>query len=193
MAPISAFANEDTKNMENNKIAEIHTSIEEEEENIVIELNAEEIVNALESYGIDENSTEVEIEKAIDDIIVNTPELFAQAIPDGGGMPSKPSIGQTKNVTVKVSNNDIFTIAGSSIISKSVLSSVFKKLTSYFVPLGKLGELAGAVATVNSATGYSGFQYTVSMTYKKTVVFDGQHVEYTGWHVTGYSGFKRYK
>lgn len=190
LTPLTTFADSSNLNTDLTK-SEYYKEVNDEP--IVIELNAADIIKDLDEYGIDENSTDQEIDIAIESIIASKPSPLAHAVHGGAGLPSKPYIGQTDKVIIKISNNDILAISGITSISKTVLTKAFKSLTAYFVPFAKFTALAGEVAAVNAATGYKGFQYTVNMTYKTSTIFDGQHVSHTGWHVTGYSGFKRYK
>lgn len=162
-APITSFADSKANNnSDNHKIVELNNMGEEEsmdeEEPIVIEIDALDFKEKLESYGINENSSDEEIGIAVDKILENEPSLLAHCLPEGGSLPSSPSIGQTKNVIVKISNTDILGIAGLAYVSSGILQKAFKALTTKFFAYGNaFSGLATAVAGINAMAGYSGF------------------------------------
>lgn len=168
----------------------------DEENEIVLEVDFKEILEQLEVLGINEYSTQEEIDAAFEIIANDRIQTFANATEDtgGGSLPNSPPIGTKKTVTVKVTNNDLAFIAGTASGASTILQVAFKKITSKLLPgLGLFGSLCGVVGGYSHITGYSGIVFKTYMTYKTTTIFDGQHVTYTGWHVTGYSTPSRYK
>ncbi len=176
----------------NNQIIDSEEEFDLEEfediEPIEIEIDLKDVL-----LNIDEYKNEYELTKVVEEEIesqVNQQVKYNNL--------ARASIGDKKTITIKFTNESVdlmyaaINVAGT-MFGGGIISALKISAPKLVKNVGKFWALAGTGTTLNRATNYKGYQYKVYMTYKSTTIFDGQHVTYTGWHVTGYGAPTRYK
>lgn len=160
----------------------------EDIEPIEIEIDLKDVL-----LNVDEYKNEYELNQAVEEEVKNQVNQQVKY-----NNLARAYIGEKKTITIKFTNESVdlmyaaINVAGA-MFGGGIINALKISSPKLVKNAGKFWTLAGTGTTLNRATNYKGYQYKVYMTYKSTTIFDGQHVTYSGWHVTGYGAPTRYK